>query len=167
MRSALAFKSNNPVKTGSHALQRDPSHNSRSNFSNRNHCVSSVSRANHATEMNVKSYLSNDKTIRELPIDEIGERELAKRIGDALIVDFGNHKATNKEVAKKAGSPSVKTAENWTAGNNPPSLLYFLRLYAKSPALQAEVRRLTAMEAGIDPNFQREFARFMQRMDRV
>ena len=92
--------------------------------------------------------------------ERLCERDLAKQVADALVVDFGSYKATHKRIANIAGA-TEKTAENWTSGMNMPHLVYFLRLLPHSPALQGVVRKLCHMESGLDPDFQQAFTAFM------
>jgi AraC-like DNA-binding protein len=94
---------------------------------------------------------------------EIQERDLAKQVADALVVDFGHYKSTHKTIAQHAGA-SPETVKRWVAADSAPSLVYFLRLLPHSPALQGVVRRLCKMEADLDPNFQQAFTAFMQLM---
>lgn len=108
---------------------------------------------------------SADRKFREhAPIESMTERELVEAISEALIIDFGKFRSTHKEIARAAGAASEKTAENWTHGRGAPSLLYGLRLMAKSKTLAKEILRLCALEADSDPEFQAEFIKFMQRM---
>lgn len=109
----------------------------------------------------------NGRTFPEdLPIDRITERDLAQTVADALVVDFGDYNSKHKRIASAAGAASEKSAENWTQGHNAPSLLYGLRLMAESPTLRKEIMRLCAMEAELSPEFQTEFAKFMQMVGR-
>jgi hypothetical protein len=75
----------------------------------------------------------------------MGELEVAEVIAAALARDYGDFKFTDKLIAKDTGA-SPKTAGNWRDAKNTPSLPYFLRLWARSPAVQAAVRRLVAQE---------------------
>ena len=97
--------------------------------------------------------------------EQIHERDLAKQVADALVVDFGQYRATHKRIARITGA-TEKTAENWTSGANTPHLVYFLRLLPHSPALRGVVRKLCQMEADLDPDFQKAFAEFMRMMGR-
>ena len=101
-------------------------------------------------------------TLREHPIDKISERDLAKKVSEALVVDFGDFNAKHKRIAQAAGAASEKSAENWTQGHNAPSFLYGLRLMAKSLTLAKEVLRLCALESELAPEFQEAFAQFMR-----
>lgn len=87
------------------------------------------------------------------------ERELAKQVSAALVVDFSHYRSTHKTIAQKAGV-SPETVKRWLAADSAPSLIYFMRLLPHSPSL----RRLVAMEQDLDPNFQRELAAFIQRI---
>ena len=108
----------------------------------------------------------NGKTIQERPIDKISERDLARKVSEALVIDFGDYNSKHKRIAEAAGAASEKSAENWTQGHNAPSFLYGLRLMAKSPTLQKEILRLCAMEQELSPEFQEQFAKFMQMVGR-
>lgn len=107
------------------------------------------------------------KRIPSLPIDKISDRDLARTIGNALLSDFGEFASRDKRVARAAGAGSEKTAANWILGHNAPSMLYGLRLMAKSPTMAKEILRLCALEQDLDPDFQREFAALMQRVGRL
>lgn len=58
---------------------------------------------------------------------------------------------------------SPRTAENYLLGRTTPSGIYFLRAYAMIPEFTAEIRRLTGMEASLDPAFERDLASFLTR----
>lgn len=88
----------------------------------------------------------------------IQERELARQVSSALIVDFGHYRSTHKTIAQHAGV-SPETVKRWIAADSAPSLVYFLRLLPHSPAL----RKLVAMESELDPQFQRELNDLIQR----
>lgn len=88
---------------------------------------------------------ARSKTFGELPVDRMGELEVAEVIAAALERDYGDFKFTDKLIAKDTGA-SPRTAGNWRQKFNTPSLPYFLRLWARSPAVQAAVRQLVAME---------------------
>ena len=118
----------------------------------------------YAMERHMPAKDQNVRTLREFPIDEINERELAKTVADALVIDFGQYTSKHKRIAKAAGAASEKTAENWTQAHNPPSFLHGLRLMAKSPSLAKEIMRLCALEQSMDPTFQRDLLALMQRM---
>lgn len=108
----------------------------------------------------------NGNTFQERLINRITERDLAKAVSDALVVDFGDYSSKHKRIAQAAGAASEKSAENWTQGHNAPSLLYGLRLMAKSPTLRKEIMRLCQLEQELAPEFQEAFATFMRMMNR-
>lgn len=127
---------------------------------------SSLSPSKHRAESQVSTADQNGRSFRERPIDKITERDLAKKVAEALVVDFGDYSARHKRIANAAGAASEKSAENWTQGHNAPSLLYGLRLMAKSPTLRKEILRLCAMEQELSPEFQEQFANFMRMVGR-
>jgi hypothetical protein len=88
----------------------------------------------------------------------VQENELAKKVADALVIDFTHYKGTPKVIARLAGA-SPQAAKNWLAGQHPPSLVSFLRLLPHSPSL----RKLIAQEADLDPGFQRGLIDLMNR----
>lgn len=87
------------------------------------------------------------------------ERELAKQVSAALVVDFSHYRSTHKVIARHAGV-SQETVKRWMAADSAPSLIYFMRLLPHSPSL----RKLVSMEQNLDPEFQRELAAFIQRV---
>jgi hypothetical protein len=90
--------------------------------------------------------------------DQEADLNIAKQVASALVVDFAHYRSHHKVIARIAGA-SPKSAENWLAGDHPPSLVYFLRLLPHSPSL----RKLVAMEADLSPDFQRELSALIQR----
>lgn len=100
--------------------------------------------------------------VEPAPIARMDERGLAQVVSKALNEAYGEYSSPAKRVANDCGA-SVGSAKNWLAGVAPPSSVYLARLEAKVPALAAEMRRLRAMEADINPDFQREFVALMQR----
>ncbi len=91
------------------------------------------------------------------PIDELGQGDLTTTIAERLRDHFGDDRHAVRKLAEAANT-NERTAENWLLGKNAPGVLHFLKLMAAIPSLQAEVRRLCAMEADLDP----ELARDMQ-----
>lgn len=88
----------------------------------------------------------------------VQESEVAKQVSACLVVDFAHYKGTPKVIARLAGA-SPQAAKNWLAGDNPPSLVSFLRLLPHSPSL----RKLVAMESDLSPEFTRELTALIQR----
>lgn len=149
------------------ALQGNAANDPSGNFADPLHLISSSlppSHAKHAMETTVTTKDLNGRTFQKLPIDMITPSDLAKTVAGALVVDFGDYTAKHKRIAKAAGAASEKSAENWTQGHNPPSFLHGLRLMAKSPTLRKEIMRLCDLEAGLDPDFQRDLIALIQRM---
>lgn len=87
---------------------------------------------------------------------------LADQVREALTADFGNLKARQKEIARKAGGISPRTVERWERGEGVPHLELFLELGKHSPSMRAVALRFWAMEADQDPGFQRELIAFLQ-----
>jgi len=168
MSAALAFRPDCLVNARPTLRQQHAADNVSRKFSDRFHADATRSlHAKGAATRQEMSYEENDRNKRErLPIDEIDERGLAHVVREALVVDFADASAKHKRIAEIAQAKSEKTAENWADATNTPSLLYGLRLIAHCPTLRKEVQRLCAMEADLDPDFQREFARLMHRMKR-
>lgn len=164
MSAALALDSFNYRYPRSNALQREGSHQSCSNFSQAFHhsSISLVPSKHKGTDMEIPKG-RNGRTLGDrVPIVDLNERELAATVSYALRADYGHLASSHKEIARDAGAGSPKSAENWMAGQNAPSLLYGLRLMAKSPTLRKEIMRLCALEQELSPEFQEQFANFMR-----
>lgn len=92
---------------------------------------------------------------------QITQAEYIARTTGSLRLAYVNERMPIKKLADDAGS-SVATAKNWWEQRNAPEGLYHLRLLATVPEYQAEVRRLTNMQADMDPEFERDLARLLQ-----
>lgn len=90
------------------------------------------------------------------PAFAMTQGQYQETVSNVLRVAFGRQRHAVKQLARTAGT-SASTAKNWLEGRSTPIGLHMLRLMATVPELQAEVRRLTAMEADLDPEFDREF----------
>ncbi len=101
-----------------------------------------------------------------LPIMSMSPNDLAQITARALIAEYGHLKNPIGTV-QEAINCNERTAENYLAGKCAPNAVYLLRLLASVPAFAAEVRRLTAMEADLDPRFQRDFMRAVQAFQRI
>lgn len=164
MGAALAFKPVDLINARPEARQRQLADYS-------NHYVANVFQGSSASprqetydvESAVTSPTRDRKFREQKPIHSIDERGFANVVSLALRNHYGNHKSAIKEIAKASGA-SCGSAKNWLAGLTTPHALYLERLKDEVPGLEAEMRRLRAMQAEIDPNFQRAFTRFMQRM---
>lgn len=76
------------------------------------------------------------------------------------------HVGEDRHAAKKLShllECSPRTAENFLLGRTAPSGIHLLRAMAVITEFAAEVRRLTGMEASLDPLFGRDLAQFMTR----
>lgn len=87
----------------------------------------------------------------------IGQAEYTDRIGGALRAAAQNHPDGLKGLARAANS-NIRAVEAWIAKRSTPNGLHLLRLMATIPEVQAECRRLAAMEANLDPEFERELS---------
>lgn len=67
----------------------------------------------------------------------------------------------------RAASCNMRSVENWCQGVHTPNGLQLLRLMATVPEVQAEVRRLAAMEADLDPTFERDMDALMRTYWRI
>jgi hypothetical protein len=117
----------------------------------------SPSRPNNGGGESQLSYPERGRTFEQRSAD-IKERDVAKQVASALVVDFGHYRSTHKAIAKIAGA-SPETVKRWVAADSAPSLVFFLRLLPHSPSL----RKLIAMEQDCDPGFQRGLIDLMQR----
>lgn len=62
---------------------------------------------------------------------------------------------------------NVRTVENWRNKRSTPTALNLLVMMATVPEVQAEVRRLTGMEADMDPMFERDLQQLFKTYQRV
>ena len=110
--------------------------------------------AKHSYEEPKLSSLSSGRTFEHSST----ERDVAKEVATALVVDFGHYRSTHKTIASIAGA-SPETVKRWVAADSAPSLVFFLRLLPHSPSL----RRLVAMESELSPDFTRELNDLIRR----
>jgi hypothetical protein len=95
------------------------------------------------------SYPLVGKTVgqhRAAPIVEAADHDVARRIADALVKDFGNYRSTRKLIAGLSGA-TTESAKNWLEAMNCPNALYLLRLMAHSPTLRDVVDEMTTRPA--------------------
>lgn len=97
---------------------------------------------------------------------QLTQHEYTQRMTGALRLAFINERMPVKKLADVAQS-SVATAKNWYEGRNPPEGLYLARLLSVVPEFQAEYRRITSMEADLDPELGRELNNVMLRLQRL
>lgn len=100
------------------------------------------------------------------PVVAFGQHDLTEAVSGALQRAFAGRSSPVKEIARVANA-NVQTAKMWWQGRNCPDALYLLRLMAAVPELQAEVRRLTGMQADLDPEFDRAMQATMALYTRV
>lgn len=96
----------------------------------------------------------------------IGQDEFTAAICGALRRAFGEERSAVKRVAQVANS-NIRAAENWWSGKNPPNGLHLTRLVAMVPEVQAEFRRLAAMESDLDPEIERHILELHQTASRI
>lgn len=157
------------------ALQRQPVNDLPRNVAKQLHLVESQSSdpsrvssprpETYDVEKSMTSATQGRTILERAPIDNISEREFARIVSNALQAHYGPLKASAKCVANDAGA-SVDAAKNWLSGLCPPSSVFLKRLERKVPGLAAEIRRLQAMEADFDPNFQQQILVLLTRMQR-
>lgn len=95
----------------------------------------------------------------------IGTQTITGRVTDALHDALRHERNPVKRLAIAADT-NERTAKNWWEGRNAPGLAHFFRLAREIPELKSEALRLLEMEMAIDPEFQRDFMRLMQTMQR-
>lgn len=86
---------------------------------------------------------------------QLTQHEYTQRLTGKLRLAVSNERMPVKRLAEMAQS-SVATAKNWYEQRNPPEGLYLARLLSVVPEFQAEYRRITSMEADLDPELGRE-----------
>lgn len=96
----------------------------------------------------------------------IGQHEYTQLIGNALRKAFSHERHAIKRIAEIANS-NERTAKNWWEYKATPGGLHLSRLVAGVPELQAEWRRLCAMESDLDPEFERELQGFIRSYHRI
>jgi hypothetical protein len=97
----------------------------------------------------------------KVPDSPLTPRGTAEIIATCLREIIGEDGHAAKRLARAANS-TKESAENWLSGRNAPNLAAFLNMCRQYPQLRAEADRLMAMEAEIDPEFQRALAAFTQ-----
>jgi len=91
------------------------------------------------------------------PVLDMRRAEFTEIVCGALEAAVANTRNPAKSLARIANT-NVRTAENWLSRKCTPRGLTLLQLIAKVPELQAEVRRLTAMEADLDPMLEQQLS---------
>lgn len=114
----------------------------------------------HSTVANPRN-MSRGRDTRLLPAYEITQGDWIRASQKAMQAHVGNDKSGAKLLADILEC-SPRTAENYLQGRTAPSGLHFLRALASIPEFQAEVRRLSAMQADRDPEFDRAAMALLQ-----
>jgi hypothetical protein len=87
-------------------------------------------------------------------------------LGGALQRAFGSHKSAAKKLALVIDR-NERTAANLLSKRNLPDALNMLMLMATVPEFAAEVRRLTGMQANMDPEFERDLQRLVTQYQKM
>lgn len=114
----------------------------------------------HSTGTNPRNIIRGRDT-RALPAYEITQGDWLKASQTAMQAHVGDDRSGAKKLADILEC-SPRTAENYLQGRTAPSGLHFLRALASIPEFQAEVRRLSAMQADMDPEFDRAAMALLQ-----
>lgn len=83
------------------------------------------------------------------------QRDGEEVVARALQAAFGYGRKAARAIADCANC-NERTALGWLNGSSSPGFVHTLRLMATVPEFQAEVRRLAAMNADMDPHFERD-----------
>ena len=90
------------------------------------------------------------------PVLALDQADYTSVIRETLQRAFASERNPVKRIAAAANT-NIRTAKNWWEGRCTPGGLHLLKLMATVPAFQGEVRRLTAMESSLDPEFATAF----------
>lgn len=114
----------------------------------------------HGGTLMLNSRVAHDRKIRGKDRRMFRNIDAAALCRDTLRAAYGEEKSVHKAIAADTGQ-SPKAAENWTAGENPMSLVAFLNAYHNNTKFKAWARKILLMEEDIDPHFQAELSRFL------
>lgn len=109
---------------------------------------------------------SSARIIQFAAVHNLSSDDLGNVIASALRSAFGDEKSAIKRIMDVSRCEE-RAAKNWYQGKNAPNALYLLRLIATVPELQAEVRRLTAMQSDLDPHFERAMSQAVELFTRL
>lgn len=101
----------------------------------------------------------------KFPIDDLDKREFGRVVTEALKGEFPNGEARAKTIADKADCTPA-AVDNWFQHEHAPGSYTLIRLAAHYPRLKAEIMRLWAMEASLDPAAERALNDFIIAMTR-
>lgn len=100
------------------------------------------------------------------PILAMTQADLNSCFHEAVVLEFGSKRAPTRQLADAAGS-NIRAAKNWYEGNNTPDLLHALKLAVTVPAWRAELRRILAMDAALDPDVERALSDLVRRFPSI
>jgi hypothetical protein len=100
------------------------------------------------------------------PIHELQQRDFDNIVHRSIRAGLANERYPVRRLAD-AANVNEKTAKNWWEKRCSPQGLQLLKLMASIPELAAEVRRLCAMEADLDPEFERELHGLIRAYHRI
>lgn len=89
------------------------------------------------------------------------QRDAERAVARTLQSVFGYGRRAARAIADAANC-NEKTALGWVEERGAPGFVHTLRLMAAVPEFAAEVRRLTGLQADMDPGFERDLQRLMQ-----
>lgn len=93
------------------------------------------------------------------------QRDAERAVARTLQSVFGYGRRAAKAIADAANC-NEKTALGWVEERGAPGFVHTLRLIAAVPEFAAEIRRLTGLQADMDPGFERDLQRLMQTYDK-
>jgi len=114
----------------------------------------------HYTVTNPRNIIRGRDT-RVLPAFNITQGDWLKQSQAAMQAFVGTDRSGAKKISNVLDC-SPRTAENYLQGRTAPSGIHFLRALACIPEFEAEVRRLSAMESDMDPEFDRAAMALLQ-----
>lgn len=102
----------------------------------------------------------------QAPATKMDTGDMTTAVCGALRRAFDGTDSPVKRIARLANC-NARTAEGWYQGKNMPDAVHLLRLMAQVPELAGEVRRLTGMEADVDPEFGQAFMQAMRAFSKL
>lgn len=100
------------------------------------------------------------------PATKMDTNDLTEALYLALHRAFDGTDAPIKRIARIANS-NERAAKDWWGGKNLPNAVHLLRLMAQVPEFAGEVRRLTGMEADLEPEFAAAFNEAMRAFSKL
>lgn len=90
------------------------------------------------------------------PILAMDKGQFTKAFQKILHEEYGDQRYPLQKIAEDAGAVE-STAKNWWEGRCAPGALHLAKLETRNPGIASAMRRLKAMEADLDPEFERAF----------